>query len=158
MSAQSPQLVVIVVVLVFFKSPFQWYITCHDGSGTLVRPDNSSNWQKVELMSGRTQVLQLFWQIFLSSTRSSWAIKTTDHSLESLLQINKDGIRTKSHLERELTEKLCRKWHSIPKCYFYKVFLSVPSPVKIWLLIHPDWFAISFPMSGLPFLWLKCFN
>ena len=34
----------------------------NDGSRTLVRPDNSSNQQKVELMSGRTQVLQLFWQ------------------------------------------------------------------------------------------------
>ena len=37
------------------------------GSRTLVRPDISSNGQKVELMSGRTKVLQLFWQFFLSS-------------------------------------------------------------------------------------------
>ena len=31
---------------------------------TLVRPDISSNWQKVKLMSGQTMVLQLFWQLF----------------------------------------------------------------------------------------------
>ena len=35
---------------------------CSGVSRTLVRPDISSNRQKVELMSGRTQVLQLFWQ------------------------------------------------------------------------------------------------
>ena len=35
-----------------------------------------------------------------------------DHSLESLLQINKDGIRNKPYLEREIAETLCRK-HSI---------------------------------------------
>ena len=40
-----------------------------------------------------------------------------DHSLESLLQINKDGIKTKYQLEWELTEKFCRKEHSIPKWY-----------------------------------------
>ena len=34
--------------------------------------------------------------------------------MESLLQINKDGIITKYKLERELTEKLCRKSHLNP--------------------------------------------
>ena len=32
-----------------------------------------------------------------------------DHSLESLLQINKDGIRNKPYLEREIAETLCGK-------------------------------------------------
>ena len=32
-----------------------------------------------------------------------------DHSLESLLQINKDGIRSKPYLEVEIAETLCRK-------------------------------------------------
>ena len=45
----------------------------------------------------------------LSSDWTSWPIKMADHSLESLLQINKDGIKTKYQLEWELTEKLCRK-------------------------------------------------
>ena len=40
-----------------------------------------------------------------------------DHSLESLLQINKDGIKTKYQLEWELTEKLCRKCQ---KCVFQR--------------------------------------
>ena len=35
-----------------------------------------------------------------------------DPSLESLLQINKDGIRNNAYLEREIAETLCRK-HSI---------------------------------------------
>ena len=71
---------------------------------------------KVELLSVRTQILQLTWQKFLSSDRSSWPIQMVDHSLESLLQINKDGIKTKSQLEeRELTEKLCRESHLVPK-------------------------------------------
>ena len=35
-----------------------------------------------------------------------------DHSLESLLQINKDGIRNKLEIEIEIAETLCRK-HSI---------------------------------------------
>ena len=35
-----------------------------------------------------------------------------DLSLESLLQINKDGIRNKPYLEREIARTLCRK-HSI---------------------------------------------
>ena len=50
---------------------------------------------------------------FKSSDGSNWPIETADHSLESLLQINKDGKRTKSQLERELTEKLSRKSHLI---------------------------------------------
>ena len=41
---------------------------------------------------------------------------------------------------------------------FYRVFLSVPSPAEIWFLFHPYLFAISFPMSGLPFLQLNCFQ
>ena len=32
-----------------------------------------------------------------------------DHSLESLLQINKDGIRNKPELEIEIAETLCKK-------------------------------------------------
>ena len=32
-----------------------------------------------------------------------------DHSLESLLQINKDGIRNKPKLEIEIAETLCKK-------------------------------------------------
>ena len=35
-----------------------------------------------------------------------------DPSLESLLQINKVGIRNKTYLQREIAETLCRK-HSI---------------------------------------------
>ena len=35
-----------------------------------------------------------------------------DPSLESLLQINNDGIRNDAYLEREIAETLCRK-HSI---------------------------------------------
>ena len=38
------------------------YFRSMNGSRTLVRPDISSNRHKVELMSGQTQVLQLFWQ------------------------------------------------------------------------------------------------
>ena len=51
------------------------------------------------------------------------------------------------------------KWNIIWKSNvtFYRVFLSVPSPVNIWFLFHPYWFAISFPMSGLPFLWVNWF-
>ena len=121
-------------------------IDCGAGVRTFVRTDICSNRRKVEQMSVRTNVLQLFWQFFKSSDRSNWPIETADHSLESLLQINKDRIRTKSQLkreltekpygkshlisnycprprtksqlERELTEKLCRKLHMIPKWYF----------------------------------------
>ena len=54
-----------------------------------------------------------FWQFFQSSDRSNWPIETADHSLASLLQINKDGIGSKSQLERELRERLCIKSHLI---------------------------------------------
>ena len=84
-----------------------------DGVRTFVRTDICSNRRKVEQMSVRTNGLQLFWQFFKSSDRSNWPTETADHSLESLLQINKDGKRTKSQLERELTEKLSRKSHLI---------------------------------------------
>ena len=44
---------------------------CNSGVRTLVRTDISSNRRKVELLSARTQVLQLFWQIFSSCNRST---------------------------------------------------------------------------------------
>ena len=67
---------------------------------TFVRTDICSNHRKVELMSVRTNVPQLFWQFFKSSNRITWATKMADPSLESLLHINKDGIRNKAYLER----------------------------------------------------------
>ena len=52
---------------------------------------------------------RIFGEKNLSSDWTSWPLKMADHSLESLLQINKDGIKTKYQLEWELKEKLCRK-------------------------------------------------
>ena len=87
----------------------------YPGSGhlferTFVRIAEKSNKCPFEQMSSN-----FFGNFLKSSDRSNWPIETVDHSLESLLQINMDGIRTQSQVERELTEKLCRKLHLIPK-------------------------------------------
>ena len=40
---------------------------------------------------------------------------------------------------------------------FYWVFLPFLFLDRVCFLFHPYWFGISFPMWGLPFLWLKYF-
>ena len=72
------------MVKTMFKGGFK-------GSRTLVRPDISSNWQKVKLMSGRTKVLQ-FLAIFLNFDGSFGSTNMVDHSLKSILQINITNI------------------------------------------------------------------
>ena len=54
-----------------------------------------------------------------------------DPSLESLLQINKDGIRNNAYLEREIAETFCRK-HSID-------LQGTKNDYKLWL----SWVRIS---------------
>ena len=66
-----------------FENP---YSMRSEGSRTLVRPDISSNWQKIEQMSGRTNVLQPFWHL-LKLWWKVWIYKMANHSFEILLQI-----------------------------------------------------------------------
>ena len=50
--------------------------------------------------------LAIFWFLLEVLKPQKW------QTFESLLQINKDGIRNNAYLEREIAETLCRK-HSI---------------------------------------------
>ena len=74
------------------------FVTCLDlvvfiiVSRTLVRPDISSNWQKVKLMSGGTKILQLFWQFLKAVMGALEPQILQNYSLETLLQINITNI------------------------------------------------------------------
>ena len=62
----------------------------------------------------------IFKKYFLSSNRSTWATKMSDHSLESLFEINKDGIISKNKYSRNTLLKTI-KWFL--RTQYYLVFL-----------------------------------
>ena len=68
-----------------------------------------------------------------------------DLSLESLLQINKDGIRNKPYLEREIAKTLWRK-HSI-------ALLSQTSKVEEKNVSLVFWFVAQEPRYGHFIFW-----
>ena len=53
--------------------------------------------------------------------------------------------------------QLIWSWSHMKYYFGFIVILSVSSPIEICFFFHPYWFVISFPMSGLPFLLVKCF-
>ena len=67
-----------------------------------------------------------------------------DPSLESFLQINKDGIRNNAYLEREIAETFCRK-HSIDLQGTNIIMLEK----KLWL----SWARIS--SSNVQINWVR---